>query len=441
MTELEARFARALAALRPPPGTGLVAVSGGTDSLVLLDLLVLTRAEHGLRLVVGHVDHGLHPESASVAAAVADRARALELPFETARLDLETDASETTARAARYRWLEATLERLGPGVILTAHHRDDQVETVLMRVLRGSGPAGLAGMAPRRGRVLRPLLGFSREEVHAHAAARGIAGWADPANLAPRHLRSWVRQHLLPMLRARVPAVEAHLLSLAAQAGVSRAGWDLALEQLPLAVRREAQGISVASAPFRAYDSRLSACLLGAVARRAGLTLGRARARRVLGLLGRARSGARTDLGGGWIAEIRFDRLALVRPQPPGAWSARLGGPEARGEFAVGPWRFRWSREPAPGRLARVGWTTWLAPARYEVRPWAAGDRIRPLGGTGRRLVVRCMQDAKVGRSDRSAWPVVSLGGTVLWVPGVCRADASVPLEGTEALRIDVERG
>ena len=121
---------------------------------------------HGLDLIVAHLDHGIHPESASVAQQVRALAQSYQpSPVHIGHLTLGPGASETEARAERYAWLEALRSSVGAGMILTAHHADDQVETVLMRVLAGSGPAGLAGMATVRGEVVRPLLPFSRADL------------------------------------------------------------------------------------------------------------------------------------------------------------------------------------------------------------------------------------------------------------------------------------
>jgi tRNA(Ile)-lysidine synthase len=442
------RFQRHLQTLDLPEATGLVAVSGGADSLALLHLLAEHRDVHRLRLVVAHVDHGIHSDSGSVAERVGVLAHALRLPFETTHLGLGPDASETAARRARWRWLFQVLDRHGPGVILTAHHRDDQVETVLMRVLAGSGPAGLTGMVSFTGRegrggspeIVRPLLPFSREEIREWVTERGLWHWEDPANRDPRHLRGWLRTEMVPRLQARFPDLDRRILALAAQAGLDRAAWDAALDALALDIRPEPRGISVASAPLRAYDTSLAQALLLAAARRAGCVIGPGRASTIMKMLARGRSGARVELGGQWVAEARFDRLAVVRHECTGeAWRVRLSGP--RGEARAGSWRIRWAPSPAPGRLDRTAWTTWLTPGDYEVRPWRPGDRIRPLGGRGRRLVVRCMQDREVGRGDRPDWPVVTAGETVIWVPGVSRGEAAVPEEGMEAYRVDVDRG
>jgi tRNA(Ile)-lysidine synthetase-like protein len=210
------------------------------------------------------------------------------------------------------------------------------------------------------------------------------------------------------------------------------------LEVLPLDLRTEPDGVSVASGILRAYDTRLGTALVAAVARRTGLALGDRRASRALELARRGRTGARLDLGGGWIAEAGFGRLALVRPVLRVALSARLTG--RQGELGVGPWRVRWSPDPAPPLLVRDATATWVIPGEYQVRSWRPGDRIRPLGGRGRRLVVRCMQDRQVPRRSRSGWPLLESEDVIVWVPGVCRSDALVPEAGTEATRIDVEQ-
>jgi tRNA(Ile)-lysidine synthase len=435
---LRARFLRALAQLGSASGPGLVAVSGGVDSLALLHLLVETAGHHSFRPVVAHVDHGIDPDSALVAGRVRALAERLDLPFETTEFGLGPTAGETVARTARYRWLRKTAHRLGAVAIFTGHHADDQVETVLMRMLRGSGPAGLAGMAARIGLIVRPLLGFHRLELEGYVARLGLEPWADPANRAPRHLRSWIRGDLLPMLERRLPDVRESVVRVAHHAAAERMAWDQLLSHLPIDLRGETGGFSVASGPLRAYDTGLAEALIGAIARRTGRPIGPRKAARVFRMVCGSSSGARIELGQGWVAELRFDRLAVVRPRPSGEPVALEG---AAGEARFGSWRVRWSREPAPGKTPRAGWTTWLTGSSFLVRPWKPGDRIRPVGGAGHRRVVRCLQEARVGRSERPGWPVVSTMNVVVWVPGVCRSGVALPEPHQEAMRIDVDRG
>ena len=437
---LELRFDRHLATLAMEPGPALVAVSGGADSVALLTLLVRSPAAAEARLVVAHVDHAQHEASAAIAARVEALAAELQLPFTGTRLDLPSGTGETALRAARYGWLAAEARRREAASIVTAHHRDDQVETVLMRLLKGSGPAGLAGMAARRGVLLRPLLSFTHQELAEYLRGLGRSWWEDPANSDPRHERVWLRGTVLPTLRTRLPGIDRNLLSLARQAAAGRDAWDALLEQLPgLDLDSSSGGVSVAATPLRGYDSATLRALLGALGRRAGCVVGPARAARIEQLLGRGRSGAVAELGAGFAAEFSCGRLRLFReaahrPQ----WGATvLEGKE--GGFDFGPWRVTWREEPAPGRLERAGSASWFSSGIYIVRPWRAGDRIRPLGASGRRLVVRCLQDARIPRSRRLGWPVLEAEGTIVWVPDVCRSAERLPEPGSRALRIDAE--
>lgn len=439
--DLLERFREAWLALDCPPTWRrlVVAVSGGPDSLALLHLLHATRELHRLELVVAHADHGIQPRSGEVAGLVVAAADALTLPTIVGRLGLGAGTTETDARVARQRWLEQIRRAEHADAIAFAHHRDDQVETILMRALAGSGPAGLAGMAPRQGRRLRPLLGFRKEELVRWLAGMGLAGWEDPANADAGHLRSWLRSEVLPALVIRLPEVEPALLRLGRQAAVDREAWDAVLERLPgLDLQEDGRRLSVAALPLATYDSALATSCLQAAARRAGCVLGPRRAERVLRLMRRGRSGAWIELGAGWRAENAFGRLAFFRASPPPG-PAAVAGPN--GEFAWGSWRISWSRAPAPPRPRRDGWVGWFIGEEAVVRAPREGDRLVPLGGTGRRAVRALLQEARVERSRRDAWPLVEVGGRAAWVAGVCRGAAALPAPGQDALRIEVSSG
>jgi tRNA(Ile)-lysidine synthase len=392
-----------------------------------------------LELVVAHADHGIHPESADVARNVEDVASALGLPVHVGRLSLGSAASETAARAARHAWLEQIRLATHADGIALAHHLDDQVETVLLRVLAGSGPAGLAAMARHRGVLIRPLLGFRRSELEAWVRDRGLDAWDDPANRDPAHRRSWIRVEILPRLAERVPDVVSQLARVARHAASDRAAWDQALDVLPgLDVQIEADGASVAARSVVEYDSPLARTVVRAVARRAGLALGPSRARRVLHLSRKGASGRFVELGAGWCAELAFGRLRFFRTaEVPGAAALRA----AEGSLSWGDWRIRWRPDRTPARQPRDGSVAWFISESISVRGPTAGDRVVPLGGTGHRPVVRCLQDAKVPRSRRAGWPLVVAGPEVLWVAGICRTAIAVPAEGEEAVRVEVDAG
>ncbi|HXE58817.1 MAG TPA: tRNA lysidine(34) synthetase TilS, partial [Gemmatimonadales bacterium] len=345
-------FAAELDRLGVEPGIAVVAVSGGPDSVALLDLLVSTRDRHRMDLVVAHADHGILPGSGAVAERVRRLAERYGLRFELGRLELGADAGETEARERRYAWLAAVRARYGARYVITAHHADDQVETVLMRVLEGSGPAGLAGMAARRRALVRPLLPFRREALARYLHERGLEVWYDPANRDPRHLRSWLRGELLPLLRRRLPRIDRNLERLGRLAAAERRAWDVVLDALgELDWRPEPDGASVAAAVLGGYDCSLARALLMAAGRRVGCRIGPTAAARAVALVRGGVSGSRTDLGGGWILELGFGRARLVEPRrraPAGAALAGTALAGTAGELGWGRWRLRWRAEPAP---------------------------------------------------------------------------------------------
>ena len=419
------------------PGTILIAVSGGADSTALLDLLQRSRERHSLTLVVAHVDHGIAEESGAVAMMVRRTAESLAIPFVSAPLKLGAGAGETEARRARMGALEAMRQTAGAGVIMLGHHADDQAETVLMRLLRGSGPAGLAAMGARDGVLARPLLPFRRSELARYVHVRGLESWEDPANRDSRHLRSWLRTAVFPIVERRLPDVVERLRLSAEDAGRARRAWEAAADALPgLDPSIDATGVSVAAAPLAGYDSGLAGMLVRTLARRAGHVIGHRRAERVVELVRGGQSGAWVPLGGDWRASLDFGRLRIAHAGGSGAVPQEpheLVPPSA----GWGSWTFQMRRDAAPGVAERAGRTAWFGDGQLAVRGARPGDRVRPLGGVGHRPLVRLLQEARIPRAERSAVPVVLVDGVPAWVPGVVRAEVALPRPGEEAWRID----
>lgn len=434
--------AEAVDALAPAGCTVLVAVSGGADSVALLELLHRGHARHGRSLVVGHVDHGIAADSADVAGRVEALAAERGIPYRSERLALGPGTSETRARRARRAALLRLADEAGAEVIATAHHADDQVETILLRVLRGSGPAGLAGMAPRAGRWIRPVLSVRRRALHDWLERAGLVGWQDPANEDPRHLRSWLRHEILPVLSRRLPDLAERLAGVGRQAGESRTAWDAMPGLLPdLALEGAENRLSVAAPPLRGYRSEVRRALLAALGRRMGVLLGERRLGVLEGLLRRGKSGTVVQVDPALEVELSGDRIHFRRPATTVPESMPL---PLAGEIGFGPVRLT-ATMGAAGESDRSGRVTWLPPGPLEVRGWRSGDRMRPLGGVGSRRVAALLREAGVPRGDRVRWPVVvgRLNGeaVILWVPGVCRADAALPEAGTEAVRVECHLG
>ena len=206
------------AAAFPPETRFLVAFSGGADSLALLHAFARSRESNpGLRLCAVHVDHHLHPESSRWAHQCRDVCHRLSVELMVLDADLKAGefvhTDEGAARAARYAAFERILS--AGDVLCTAHSRDDHVETVLLNLLRGAGPPGLAGIPDRRplgaGAVARPVLGVSRAALHAYACATGLEPIRDPANEDQRFSRVMLRREVIPTLETRWPALRSTL--------------------------------------------------------------------------------------------------------------------------------------------------------------------------------------------------------------------------------------
>jgi tRNA(Ile)-lysidine synthase len=191
--------------LLPPDSKLLVAVSGGLDSMSLLHLLQRTRRTFGWDLVVSHVHHGLRPEADEDARTVARAAHSLALPFLEKRvgeriLQIPISSLEARARAARLEALEDMRNASQAHGIVLAHTADDRAETLLLNLLRGTGPRGLGALRERRGVFLRPLLPFRRKDLLSYARGLGISWRTDRSNWTEPFARNWIRHRLLPLL-------------------------------------------------------------------------------------------------------------------------------------------------------------------------------------------------------------------------------------------------
>ena len=179
--------------VRVRPGLYVVAVSGGVDSMVLLDIL---RQKPRLELVVAHFDHGIRADSAEDLKLVRRIAKLYGLPFVSGKGNLGPGASEALAREARYTFLRRVQEEQGARAIITAHHQDDMLETAIMNLLRGTGRRGLSSLRTREG-IIRPMLDWTKKEVHAYAEEHDIVWNEDSTNADERYLRNYIRNNIL----------------------------------------------------------------------------------------------------------------------------------------------------------------------------------------------------------------------------------------------------
>ncbi|MDJ0375883.1 tRNA lysidine(34) synthetase TilS [Cryobacterium sp. PH31-L1] len=203
LTPAVADIRRAVRELLPLEGLILVGLSGGADSLALAAATAFEAGRVGIRAGAVIVDHNLQTGSADVAARAADTARGLGLdPVLVLRVTIDDDGSgpEAAARTMRYAAFDAAMEQTGAVGVLLGHTLDDQAETVLLGLARGSGATSLRGMAARTGRILRPMLGIRRAQTRQFCVDAGLEPWSDPQNFDPRYTRVRVRETVLPLL-------------------------------------------------------------------------------------------------------------------------------------------------------------------------------------------------------------------------------------------------
>jgi tRNA(Ile)-lysidine synthase len=378
----------------------LVAVSGGPDSMALLHVLWEARGRLGLTLEVVGIDHGLRPEAARELDLVQGRAEALELPF--VRLDADVARErrsgvslQDAARRARLGALAALASQRGARWVALGHQADDQAETVLFRILRGTGLVGLAGIPYVRDPFVRPLLDVRRTEILRYLRRRSIPFVEDPSNADLRFARARIRHRILPALAAENPRVVEALVALAAAARARGQG------------QGDGDGTRVEAIP--------------ALSRRAAASVGRLRARG---------GTAAVDVSGRRRIVVSYGQ---IRVEPTGAESKS----PTPGRLVIDrPGVYRWSGgtvelEEVPDGQFDADRLTWP----LVVRARKSGDRMRPRGGRGSRKLSDLMIDAKIVRGARGALPVVTTQrDEVLFVPGLRPAELGRPTPRTRRL-------
>lgn len=411
--------------------TLVVGLSGGADSVALTDALATLAARRGFRLVAAHLDHGLRPDSGEDVVFCTDLARRLGIPIRTDRADVRSRARsdkaglEDAARRERRAFLRAVQKVEGAAAIVLAHTRDDQAETLLLRLLRGAGSTGLAAMRARAGDIVRPMLGVSRADVLAHLAARGLPWREDATNADPAFLRNRVRHELIPYLESRFnPRIRA---GLAREAGLL-ADEDQTLEAAALRltetiVRADDDGVTLTRAGLRAAPRALARRVVRqALARAGGLSgVSAHHVERLLDLAASDRpSGRSLALPGGRTAHFRFGVVHIgpsTRPMGPFAYPLDVPGRvELPHGFAL---EVLAATGPSDVEAGSEGRNAVVAAPRDEpllVRTRRPGDRV---SWHGREVSLkRFLIERRVPADERPGLPLLAAGSRVLWVPG-----------------------
>ena len=453
-SDLVRGFQSSFAALCGAPGDGplLIAVSGGLDSCVLLHLLRFATTPRP-DIVVAHFDHRMRPGSADDADWVRGLCRAWGVRVVVGRAD-DVPGSEDAARSQRYDFLHSVRTETGAARLLTAHHADDQAETVLFRVLRGTGLEGLRGIPVARApNIARPLLDFWREALEVYAGAVRLSWREDASNEQMGYARNMIRKRLLPNAEEHVaPGARRALVRLAGIAAENEAAWAAVMPDLlsGLDIARsvpdgdgaqESWTLSWRKDATEGIHPALRARVIRHLAAEAGRSLDAAGTHLAVEFTTSARSGSRIDLGGGIELRCELDRLVLGRTEPaepdqpvrigdtgPGSGNAVLGG-----RFVSVAWG---SEEDRPG--AEEGeFSVDELEFPLTVRGRKPGDRISLTGGTSK--VKKLLLEARIPLECRGQVPLLVDGvGRVLWVPGVARTSEIGIGEGGTTLKIRI---
>ena len=434
----------------PAPGeTALCAVSGGADSVCLLLILLEIAETRGFRVACAHYDHRLRERSAADAEFVRALCDRWNVPFYLGGGDVRAAAEragkglEETARALRYEFLHRTADEIGAKRLATAHTADDNAETALLFLARGAGSRGLAGIAPRRGALVRPLLCAERREIEAYLTGRGEHWVTDESNFSADFARNRVRMEATPALRSVNAAFARHVL----EAG-ERLREDeeylrsLALDFLEKHAEETPDGLRL---PLRETAALPKPVFCRALREICGEALQAVHVEAARALLD-ARSGGAADLPGERLTRS-FDELYFTprggapalpeRELPP---NGEIVVPEAglrlrRTDGAVCP-----ESGPADKRFTELWFRSPLPAGTLAVRARREGDRLRLWGRGCSKSLKKLFAEARIPAFRRARTPVLAVGDEVLAVPGLAAEESRLARPGEMAIRIEIQK-
>ena len=436
----------------------VVAVSGGPDSVCLLDILHELRDELGIQLVVAHFDHGLRSEEDDDETRfVQSMALSFDLRFETekagGRVSEGAGSLEEWARNARYEFLEGVKERSSAQKIALGHNLNDQAETVLMRLLRGSGPTGLSGIPPfRDGKIIRPLIELTRGEIESYLEQRGLGFVTDSSNLETRHARNRIRLELLPLLREYQPQI-VELLGQTAE--IMRADEKYLEERAEewvkqVAVTRANGQVRIPLSSFSKLPEALRNRVIRCVLKTTGGSLRRVSMRHIEAInsvAGGMKPQALVNLPHRVIARRVYDTLVFTASEKTGSdFCYFLDCPATFYLDALGSTVSLMEIEnTALPDMVMSPWTAFLNADLITyplmIRNFRPGDRFVPFGMSGHKKLKDFFIDLKISSEARAQIPILVQRNTPIWVCGLRIDDRfKVTPDAKKVLRVTFNR-
>lgn len=457
-----------------PPGSRVaVAVSGGADSVALLRLLDALKSELGIVLLVAHFNHSLRgPESEGDEKFVEDLSRDLRVEFVREKRDVLAVSEregwnlEDAGRRMRYAFFHSIVREGRATHVALAHTADDQAETVLAQIIRGTGTTGLAGIYPVAGPIVRPLIEMRRQNLREYLRGIGQAWREDSSNVDVERLRARIRERLMPLLTSEFsPAITEHLRTLARLAREEGEFWDALIEERFRELARADGGTLAIDAaillrplralnagtllqspsndirfnPFRALTERLVRRLYKGI--RGNLReLTSEHVEQVIRLASSGASGSRVELPGRVEVERVFDSIVFgstvsrtvargargtarknvsyhYQVERPANGQATVSVPELGTAICLKV--IDWSKRERDTKRETIALDADLMDFPLVLRNWRPGDAYRPKGRRDERKVKQLLLASRVPASDRAGWPVLESSGRIVWALGM----------------------
>src|SRR5210317_554747 len=448
---LQNRFHKALllSGCIPTGSHLLVAVSGGADSVALLRLLHGLPETLNLSLEAAHLDHGLRAVSRDDAAFVAQLCHQLGVPVTVARQDVAEIARrrkgnlEEVARDVRREFLEATAKERNCDLIVLGHHAGDQAETFLMRLMRGAGTAGLAGMRQVDGRVIRPLLSFHHEELVTYLQESGFAWREDESNIDHAFTRNRIRHQLQPLLESFNPNITSQIAGLCEQLRLDEDFWsELANRTLTELGTRVDGGYSIQRGALAELSPSLASRVIRAALHEIRGDLRSITATHIGDVLQLVCAGppqGELHLPGSWVA-CRYEQLLLYREPPEVVADLELvlDGPGTYQLLDGRRLQLSVSDHASGGNHAAVEFDASTLQFPLTLRHCLPGDRFRPSGMDGTKKIQDFFVDLKLAMEDRKKTLLLLEKETILWIVGLRRCEGWRPVAGKPVLRVQI---
>lgn len=418
--------------LLPENSKLVLAISGGIDSVVLLDLMQRLQAQTGWDMVVAHLDHAQRDDSFDDATFVSQLAEMYDLPFVMGVLPSEP-MTETAMRQARHNWLEDVRREAEASLIVTAHHRGDRLETAAWHAIRGSDRTGLTSLRARRGYFVRPLIGFGRGDIVTYAATRKLKWREDASNADRSYTRNTIRHELMHYAPTRDPQFHNNLSGWLDHLETVNDRIDAKLDLLAEQVAQPIEsGWELSRTGFLRLNPIVQLNLLAHLAR--GISGGAGLTERnldtALNWFATASSGSYTEALPGLLLLREYDTVKFVLRSAPAATELPTATQQIHFDTPMRIGRFELTLGER-GEEAVQG--TLLAPQTYYVRTWQPGDRLKPVGMVGSKKLQDLFVDRKIPRSERLMWPViVNSRNEIALVPQLARDRRFAP-EGIDA--------